>query len=101
LPAPPGPGKIGLGIGGVGAGKPGGAGTGNGAGTAVGISTASTFIAVSAIKEDPIAQIATKRMSVCILPRRSKLRAYQSAGTINEKTRNSSSNLMVKAHHLG
>jgi hypothetical protein len=101
LPAPPEPGKIGLGIGGVGAGKPGGTGTGNGAGTAVGISTASTFIAVNAIKEDPIAQIAMKRMSVCILPQGSKPHAYRFAGTTNEKTRNSSSNLMVKAHHLG
>ena len=67
-------------MGGVGAGEPGGAGTGNGAGTAAGISTASTFIAVNMMKEDPIAQIAMKRMSVCILPRGSKLRAYQSAG---------------------
>ena len=95
LPAPPGPGKIGLGIGGPGAGKPGRGGAGNGAGTAAGtgISTAPAFVAVNVMKEEPIAQIATIRMSVCILSSLSKSHAT--------KTRNASFNLMVKAYHFG
>jgi hypothetical protein len=101
LPAPPGPGKIGLGIGGVGAGKPGGTGAGNGAGTATGISTAPTFIAVNAMKEDPIAQIAMKRMSVCICHNGASRVPTTFTGTIEEKARNSSSNLMVKAFQIG
>ena len=100
---PPGLGKIGLGIGGTGAGKPGGAGAGNGAGiaTGTGISTAPTFIAVNATKEKPIAQIAMTRMSVCILSSQSKQHAYYVTGTITRKARNASSNLKVKAHHFG
>ena len=104
LPVPPGPGKIGLGICGTGAGKPGFPGAGNGAGTAAGtgISTAPAFIAVNATKEDPIAQIAMTRMSVCILSLfSSKSHAYDLTGTITRNARNASSNLMVKAHHLG
>ena len=89
LPVPPGPGKIGLGIGGVGAGMLEGAGTGKGEGTAAGISTASTFIAVNAIKENPIAQIAMKRMSVCILPQGSKPHAYYVTDASTRMTRNS------------
>jgi hypothetical protein len=100
---PPGLGMIGLGIGGTGAGKPGGTGAGNGAGTAAGtgISTAPTFIAVNAMKEDPIAQIATTRMSVCILSSLSKLHAYYVTWNITRKARNVSFNLMVKAYHFG
>jgi len=103
LPVPPGPGNIGLGIGGTGAGKPGFPGAGNGAGTAAGtgISTAPAFTAVNAMKEDPIAQIAMTPMSVCILSSLSKSHAYYVTGTITRKARNASSNLMVKAHHLG
>jgi hypothetical protein len=101
LPVPPGLGKIGLGMGGAGAGKPGGAGTGNGVGTAAGtgISTAPTFIAVNAMKEDPIAQVAMTRMRVCILSSSSKSHAYYVTGTIPRKTRNASFNLTVKVRH--
>jgi hypothetical protein len=105
LPVPPRPGKIGLGIGGTGEGRPGFPGAGNGAGTAAGtgISTAPAFIAVNAMKEDPIVQIAMTRMSVCILSSlfSSKSHAYDVTGTITRNARNASSNLMVKAHHLG
>jgi hypothetical protein len=98
---PPGLGKIGLGTGGTGAGKPGFPGAGNGAGTATGISTAPNFIAVNAMKEAPIAQIPMTRMSVYILSLLSKSHAYYVTGTINEEARNSSFNLRVKAHHFG
>jgi hypothetical protein len=85
----------------VGAGKPGGTGAGNGAGTATGISTAPTFIAVNAMKEDPIAQIAMRRISVRILPQWSKSHADYLLAPTTTKTRNSSSNLMVKAPQIG
>jgi hypothetical protein len=85
LPVPPGPGKIGLGIGGTGAGKPGFPGTGNGAGTATGISTASTFIAVNAMKEAAVTRILRTRVSVCILSSWSKRHAYCVAGTIDDQ----------------
>jgi hypothetical protein len=101
LPVPPGPGKIGLGTGGTGAGKPGFPGAGNGAGTAKGMSTAFTFIAVNATKEEPTTKIAMKRASVCILSSQSKSHAYRYSGTIDDHARNTSSNLMVKAHHFG
>ena len=90
-------------MGGTGAGKPGGAGAGNGAGTATGtgISAAPTFIAVNAMKEEPIAQIAMTRMSVCILSSLSKSHAYFVIGTTTRKARNALINLMVKAYHFG
>jgi hypothetical protein len=101
LPVPPGPGKIGLGTGGTGAGKPGFPGAGNGAGTAAGMSTAFTFIAVNAMKEEPTTKIAINRASVCILSPQSKSHACRYSGTSTTTARNSSSNLMVKAHHFG
>ena len=67
LPVPPGLGKIGLGIGGTGAGKLGFPGAGNGAGTATGIPTAFTFIAVNAMKEAAVTRILRTRVSGCIL----------------------------------
>src|SRR5450631_3855837 len=66
LPASPGSGKIGIGFGGIGAGKPRGAGAGNGGGTIPGESTAPTFIAVNARKEAPTSNMAIKRERVCI-----------------------------------
>jgi hypothetical protein len=53
-----------------------GAGNGAGAAAGAGISTAAAFIAVNAMKEDPIAQIAMTRMSVFILSSSSKSHAY-------------------------
>jgi hypothetical protein len=85
LPVPPGPGKIGLGIGGRGAGKPGFPGAGNGAGTATGTSIASTFIVVNAMKEAAVTRILRTRVSVRILSPWSKQHAYYVAGTINDQ----------------
>ena len=63
---PPGPGTIGLGIGGTGAGNPGFPGAENGAGTATGISTAFTFMDVNAMKEAATTRILTTRVSIFI-----------------------------------
>jgi hypothetical protein len=68
------------------------------------MSTACTFIAVNAMKEVPTTKIAMKRASVCILSSQSNSHAYQvlaTIDTIDDTARNSSSNLMVKAHHFG
>jgi hypothetical protein len=53
------------------------------------------------MKEDPIAQIAMKRMSVRILSTLSKSHAYYVIGTFTRKARNASFNLMAKAYHFG
>jgi hypothetical protein len=62
---------------------PGFPGAGNGAGTATGMSTAFTFIAVNAMKEEPTTEIAMNRASVCILSSQSKSDAYRYSGTID------------------
>jgi hypothetical protein len=86
LPLPPGPGKIGTGFGGTGAGKPGSPGAGNGAGSSprAGMSTAPTFIAVNAMKEEPNTRILTTRASLCMLSSLSKQHAYSVSGSIDD-----------------
>jgi hypothetical protein len=53
------------------------------------------------MKEEPIAQIAMIRMSVCILSSPSKSHAGHVTGTIPKKARKVSLNSMVKAGHFG
>jgi hypothetical protein len=48
------------------------------------MSTAFTFIAVNAMKEEPTTKIAMNRASVCILSSKSKSHAYHFSGTIDD-----------------
>jgi hypothetical protein len=65
------------------------------------MSTAFTFIAVNAMKEEPTTKIAMNRASICILSSQSKSHTYRYSAPSTTTARNPSSNLMVKAHHFG